>query len=83
MKSLDVKMINNVNKFDDVPIDIKRQLFEHYIDRTKNLLDEHIIQRRRQQQQQQQESTQLSDRSMIFIDLFKQYLDQLKISSNK
>lgn len=83
MKSLDVKMINDVNKFDDVPIDIKRQLFEHYIDKTKNLLDEHIIQRRRQQQQQQQESTQLSDRSMIFIDLFKQYLDQLKISSNK
>lgn len=82
MKSLDVKMINDVNKFDDVPIDIKRQLFEHYIDRTKNLLDEHIIQRRRQQQQQR-ESTQLSDRSMIFIDLFKQYLDQLKISSNK
>lgn len=76
-------MINDVNKFDDVPIDIKRQLFEHYIDKTKNLLDEHIIQRRRQQQQQQQESTQLSDRSMIFIDLFKQYLDQLKISSNK
>lgn len=83
LKSLDVKMINDVNKFDDVPIDIKRQLFEHYIDKTKNLLDEHIIQRRRQQQQQQQESTQLSDRSMIFIDLFKQYLDQLQISSNK
>ncbi|KAH9418046.1 hypothetical protein DERP_008302 [Dermatophagoides pteronyssinus] len=67
------QMTNNENIFfESIPIEIRKKLFQYYIGRAKQLYVENIIQRQQQQQQ-------FNDRSLIIINLFGQYLDQLQI----